>query len=69
MVDKGLKIFAVAAVLAVGLTGCGVRGPLEPPPSAKAEGTATSGAAASAGENSASKPEGHRTFVLDGLLR
>lgn len=69
MVEKSLKIFAVAAALTVGLAGCGVRGPLEPPPKASSEGTATSGAAADAGENSSSKPEEHRPFILDGLLR
>jgi predicted small lipoprotein YifL len=59
----------LSVLAALSLAGCGVRGPLEPPAEAKAEGTATSGAAADAGENSAAKPKPHRGFVFDGLLR
>ncbi|MEQ1652705.1 MAG: lipoprotein [Hyphomicrobium sp.] len=60
-----------AAVLLVALlvSACGVRGPLEPPAQAKAEGEAKSAEAGSAGENSAAKPKPHEPFVLDGLLR
>ncbi len=67
--DTRSRIIAVSALLALAFSGCGVRGPLEPPPAAKAEGTATSGAAADAGDNSAARPKPHREFILDGLLR
>lgn len=56
------------ALLALVLSGCGVRGALEPPPTAKADGTATSGASADAGDKSSAKPKPHRGFILDGLL-
>ena len=64
-----MKLGLVAALLALPLAGCGVRGALDPPPVAKAEGTATSGANADAGDNSAARPKPHRDFVLDGILR
>ncbi|MBK9078494.1 MAG: lipoprotein [Hyphomicrobium sp.] len=59
-----------AVVIAAGaLAGCGVRGPLDPPAQAKAEGEAKSAEAGAAGENSAAPPKPHEPFVLDGLLR
>lgn len=66
-----LKVIATAALLAAGagLSGCGVRGPLEPPPKAVAEGQAKSAESGAAGENSAAKPKPHDGFILDGLLR
>lgn len=57
------------AFAAVAVTACGVRGPLDPPAQAKAEGEAKSAEAGAAGENSAAKPKPHEPFVLDGLLR
>ncbi|MEQ1715056.1 MAG: lipoprotein [Hyphomicrobium sp.] len=58
------------ALAAGGLTACGVRGPLEPPPEAIAEGQPTKSAeSAAAGENSAAKPKPHEPFILDKLLR
>ena len=59
----------VAVLMAAALAGCGVRGSLEPPPEAKANGTATSSDAADAGKDSAVKPKPFRPFILDGLLR
>ena len=58
-----------AATLAVSLAGCGVRGSLEAPAEAKAEGKASSAEAADAGPNSAAAPKPHRGFILDGLVR
>lgn len=63
-----ISIFAVA-LAAGGLTACGVRGPLEPPSRAQAEGVAKSAEAGDAGENSAAKPKPHEDFILDPLLR
>lgn len=50
------------------ISGCGVRGSLDPPPQAQNSGTATSAEAGDAGEGSAAKPKRHRGFILDGLL-
>lgn len=52
-----------------GLGACGVKGALEPPPLAKAEGEAKSADSADAGANSAAKPKPHEGFILDPLLR
>ena len=51
------------------LGACGVRGSLDPPPSAKASGTAKSAEAAGTQPDSAAPPKPHDTFVLDPLLR
>lgn len=53
----------------LGFAGCGVRGPLEPPPGAKAAGDAKSPEAADAGKNSDAPKKPHEPFVLDPLLR
>lgn len=58
--------FAAAIVAAAGVSGCGVRGPLEAPPEAKVEGTAP---ATDPGQGSVVKPKPHKEFILDGLLR
>lgn len=54
-------------VLALGLAGCGVRGSLEAPHSAKAESTAQADSGQGKPEGAAPKP--HKDFILDGLLR
>ncbi|MCB1485788.1 MAG: lipoprotein [Hyphomicrobiaceae bacterium] len=59
----------LALALAAGIAGCGVRGPLDPPPSASAEGVAKSAEAGASGENSAAPPKPHEDFILDPLLR
>lgn len=56
---------ALAAVLALAMAGCGVRGSLEAPPKVKDTADAESGQG---------KPEGatekpHKGFILDGLVR
>ena len=65
----GLKASLVAVALGLALSGCGIRGSLEAPPEAKADGTANSAAAGAAGANSAATPKPFRGFVLDPLLR
>ena len=63
-------IAVLAAVFAaVSVGACGVKGALQPPPEAKADGTAKSADTADAGENSAAKPKPHENFILDPLLR
>lgn len=63
----------VAALLALGLgfgvAGCGVRGSLDAPPSAKAAGTAKSAEASGTKPDSAAPPKPHEGFILDPLLR
>ena len=63
-----IAAFAVAFA-AAGLGACGVRGALQPPPEAKADGQAKSADSADAGENTAAKPKPHENFILDPLLR
>jgi predicted small lipoprotein YifL len=59
----------LAAGLCLGFGGCGVRGSLDPPPSATAAGTAKSAEAAGTQPDSAAPPKPHDGFVLDPLLR
>jgi predicted small lipoprotein YifL len=67
--SKFLLIVTLLGVASVGLAGCGVKGPLEPPPGAKAKGEAKSADAADAGKNSDAPPKPHESFLLDPLLR
>ena len=60
-----ILLFAVALPLG----GCGVKGSLDSPAQAKADGTATSADAKGSAENSSGPKKKHRPFVLDGLLR
>lgn len=59
----------VIAGLCLGLGACGVRGSLDPPPSATAAGTAKSAEAAGTQPDSAAPPKPHDGFILDPLLR
>jgi predicted small lipoprotein YifL len=59
----------VIAGLCLGLGACGVRGSLDPPPGAKAAGTAKSAEAAGTQPDSAAPPKPHDGFILDPLLR
>ncbi len=63
------KPLLLIAAMALAIAGCGVRGPLDPPTQATAEGQAKSADSADAGENSAAKPKPHEDFILDPLLR
>lgn len=64
---------ALAILIAAGacgtVGGCGKKGPLDPPLSAKIEGEAKSAESADPGKNSAAPKKEHEGFVLDGLLR
>jgi predicted small lipoprotein YifL len=66
---KGIGAGVVVAALAFGLAACGVRGSLDPPPGAKAAGTAKSAEAAGTQPDSAAPPKPHEGFILDPLLR
>jgi predicted small lipoprotein YifL len=69
--DRVRPVVTAAAIAMAALlsSACGVRGPLDPPNQAKAEGDAKSAEAGASGENSAAKPKPHEPFVLDPLLR
>ncbi len=70
--SRSTKILMAVALLgaaSAGFAGCGVKGPLEPPPGAKAAGEAKSADAADPGKNSDAPPKPHESFLLDPLLR
>jgi predicted small lipoprotein YifL len=67
LTPKAMIAALVAAGLCLGLGACGVRGSLDPPPSAA--GTAKSAEASGTQPESAAPPKPHETFVLDPLLR
>lgn len=66
---KRSKIVVVISLTAFALAGCGVRGPLEPPPSAKAENATTATAESGQGKPAGSTDKAHKPFILDGLIR
>ena len=59
----------VMAALGLSLSACGVRGSLDPPPGAKATGTARSAESQDPGPNSEAPRKKHEDFILDPLLR
>ncbi len=67
--SKTLAIVTLLGVATMVVSGCGVKGPLEPPPEAKATGQAKSAEAADPGKNSDAPPKPHESFILDPLLR
>lgn len=67
--SQGLRKAALVMLLPLLLAGCGVRGSLEAPASAKEKGVATSPEAADNGPASSAPPKEHRDFPLDPLLR
>lgn len=62
-----LKIVTLAAIAALALAGCGVRGSLEPPPGATPDPTAKANSGMGKPEGSTGSP--HKPFILDDLLR
>ncbi len=69
---RGTKSWIIVALLGAacaGIAGCGVKGPLEPPPGAKAAGEAKSTAAADPGKNTEAPPKPNEYLLLDPLLR
>jgi len=60
-------VLSILMATALAVAGCGVRGSLEAPPSAKADTTAQ--ADSGQGKPAGAAPKPHREFVLDGLLR
>ncbi len=68
-IGTGLVIVGLCLGLGMGLGACGVRGSLDPPPHAKAAGTAKSAEASGTQPGSAAPPKKHEDFILDPLLR
>lgn len=66
---KSLVAVALFCAVGVGFAGCGVKGPLEPPPGTKVTGEATSPDAQDPGSNSDAPKKPHKDFMLDPLLR
>ena len=66
MIERSTRVGLIAALLAMTLAGCGVRGALDSP-GAKSSTDKVSSATKEPGEP-AEKPK-HRDFVLDGLIR
>jgi len=66
---KSLIALALFCVLGLGFAGCGVKGPLEPPPGAKIAGDAKSPDAHDPGSNSDAPKKPHEGFLLDPLLQ
>jgi predicted small lipoprotein YifL len=66
---KSWIVLAAVTAMTVGFCGCGVKGPLEPPPDAKVAGEAKSPDAHDPGQNSDAPKQPHQDFVLDPLLR
>jgi predicted small lipoprotein YifL len=63
-------LFVVAALALTAMLGaCGIKGPLESPPEAKAAEQATAGADSGQGKAEGSTAKPHKPFILDGLLR
>jgi predicted small lipoprotein YifL len=51
------------------LAGCGLKGPLELPPEAKAQSQTSASADSGQGKPEAAAPKPHKGFILDGLIR
>jgi predicted small lipoprotein YifL len=62
-------ILAMIIAGGLGLSACGVKGPLEPPPDAKVAGDSKSADSADSGKNSEGPKKPHESFFLDSLLR
>ncbi len=67
MIGRSIRVGTVAALLAMTLAGCGVRGALDSP-GAKSSGSGALSSATKQPGEAVEKPK-HRDFVLDGLIR
>jgi predicted small lipoprotein YifL len=66
---NAVKLWVVTAAAALLLAGCGLKGPLELPPEAKAQTQTSATADSGQGKAEAAAPKPHKDFILDGLLR
>lgn len=63
------RIAAVVALTALALSGCGIRGSLEPPPEAERSSDTRASADSGQGKPEDAAPKPHKDFVLDRLIR
>jgi len=63
---KHVALGAALALIALGVTACGKRGPLEPPPGPEKTATAEDGEVLD--ERSEARDQQHDSFILDVLL-
>ena len=63
------KLWVATAAVAMLLAGCGLKGPLETPPEAKAQSQASASADSGQGKAEDAAPKPHKGFILDGLIR
>ena len=66
---KTINIATALLLAGLALAGCGVRGPLEAPPSAKAAQEAAATADSGQGQPAGATSKPHKPFILDGLIR
>jgi len=59
MTRSGIGVISLLVLTALGLSGCGVKGALQPP----------AGVENQSGPPDQSKPTPHKPFILDGLLQ
>ena len=64
-----VKLSVATAAAALLLAGCGLKGPLETPPDAKAQSQVSASADSGQGKAEDAAPKPHKGFILDGLLR
>ena len=63
------KCAVILVLLALPLAGCGIKGSLDAPPEAKAQGTVAAPDAKGTAKGSEGPKKAHRPSILDGLLR
>ena len=64
-----LKVWSIVVIAALALSGCGLKGPLELPPDAKAQAQTSASADSGQGKAEAAAPKPHKGFILDDLIR
>ena len=69
MIGRSTRVGMIAALLAMALAGCGVRGALDGPSAKKAAGESGSLSSATKQPGEPAEKPKHRDFVLDGLIR
>jgi predicted small lipoprotein YifL len=64
-----VKLQVAIAAASLLLAGCGLKGPLELPPEAKAQNQTSASADSGQGKSEDAAPKPHKGFILDGLIR
>jgi predicted small lipoprotein YifL len=66
---RAFKIAALAVLLGTAVSGCGIRGSLEPPPESQRTTDTSASADSGQGKPQDGAPKPHKDFVLDRLIR